>query len=1091
MNRCGAAALLCAMLISSNAFGRQQSAPAPLSGSSTPVGKTPSPDFSAEPFIIEKYSLAARFENDGTGERTLSSRVKVQNDAGVQQLAELIFGYNSASEKIDVHFVRVLHPDGATVTAKPDAIKEMVAPVERDAPAYTDYKEVHITVPALHPGDAIEYEIATHLVTPEAPGQFWFEQNFLDRAIVLDEQLEVNVPQSRAVLIQSADFSNVTAEEIRKARLAPASTAQIDQQNSPFSSKTENGRTIYRWKHKNFTIPNDDPAAGKLPAPKIPDIQFTTFRNWNEVAQWYAALAKGRSTPTPEIRAKAQELAVGRTTSLDKMQALYSYVAKNIRYVSLSFGLGGYQPHTASEVFKNQYGDGQDKYVLLSALLQSVDIPSDPVLIPLLRPLDPAIPSPAQFDHLITAAHNGPDLIWMDSTAEVAPFRLLIPALRHKSALLIQSDGAGKIVETPVDPPFLSTQHVEIDAQVSDLGKLTAKLRYFLRGDNEVALRLAFHRTPQNEWAQLGQTIAALDGIRGNVTSVKPSDPTDTEKPFELDLDYEQPGYLDWARKKTKVPVPLLSLGMPRPPDNPADPIHLGSPLDITTSLKLTLPANFSAQTPVGVSVARDYAEFKSVYGFENHVFTAERILNFKMRELPATRAGDYDAFSRAVESDENQSFIVENSSTSLPGIPATAKPDDLIEAGAAALNSGNPREAIPLLKRAVELDPKTKQGFNDLGLAYLRTRQFTEAEAAFHSQLGVNPSDEHAYNYLGLTLQQQKRFPEAEAAFRRQLDINPLDPVTHAALGALFLEQHKYSEAVPELDKAAVLTPQSAELQVSLGRALLNSGRKEEALKAFQKGIDLGHSSPVIWNSVAYNLADANIELDRAQQYAESAISAIDANLRNLQLAHLSLDDLNQVANIGVYWDTLGWVHFKKGDLDFAEAFVRAAWRLNQQGEAGDHLARIYEKHGQKQDAIRLYAEAIAAPHADPESRARLTLLLGENIKIDELVDRARPRLLQSRTFDAGKLLNQKAEADFFILLAPGTKSAKVEAVKFISGSPDLRPFAENLRTIDFGPVFPDAAPSKIVRRGTLACSTAGACTFTLALPEAVRTVN
>ncbi len=182
--------------------------------------------------------------------------------------------------------------------------------------------------------------------------------------------------------------------------------------------------------------------------------------------------------------------------------------------------------------------------------------------------------------------------------------------MRNKSALLVQSDGDGKIVETPADPPFLSTQHVEIDAQVSDLGKLTAKLRYFLRGDNEVALRLAFRRTPPNEWPQLGQTIAALDGIHGNVTSVKPSDPTDTENPFELDLDYEQPGYLDWAKKKTKVPVPLLSLGMPHSPDNPADPIHLGSPLNITTSLKLTPAGEFHrAQTPVGVSVARDYAD--------------------------------------------------------------------------------------------------------------------------------------------------------------------------------------------------------------------------------------------------------------------------------------------------------------------------------------------------------------------------------------------------------------------------------------------------------------------------------------------------
>jgi hypothetical protein len=75
--------------------------------------------------------------------------------------------------------------------------------------------------------------------------------------------------------------------------------------------------------------------------------------------------------------------------------------------------------------------------------------------------------------------------------------------------------------------------------------------------------------------------------------------------------------------------------------------------------------------------------------------------------------------------------------------------------------------------------------------------------------------------------------------------------------------------------------------------------------------------------------------------------------------------------------------------------------------------------------------------------------------------------------------------------MLAPGTKSASVEAVKFISGSPDLRPLAEKLRTLDFGPVFPDALPSKVVRRGTLTCTTAGACAFTLAPPETVRSLN
>src|SRR6202789_688494 len=191
MNRC-LVALLFTIFSWSNVSAQQQLTPAPApTGEPSKNGQAATTDFSQEPFIIEKYLLSARFENDGTGERTLSSRIKVQSDAGVQLLGELIFGYNTASEKMDVQFVRVLKPDGSAATAKPDAIKEMTAAVERDAPEYTDYKETHVTMPALHPGDIIEYEISTRIITPLAPNQFWFEQNVLDRAIVLDEQLEV------------------------------------------------------------------------------------------------------------------------------------------------------------------------------------------------------------------------------------------------------------------------------------------------------------------------------------------------------------------------------------------------------------------------------------------------------------------------------------------------------------------------------------------------------------------------------------------------------------------------------------------------------------------------------------------------------------------------------------------------------------------------------------------------------------------------------------------------------------------------------------------------------------------------------------
>lgn len=1051
-------------------------------------------DYSQEPYVIEQYSTTARFENDGTSQRDLAVRIRVQSDAGVQQLGELIFGYNSGNEQMEVRTVRVHKPDGTVVNAAPDSIKEMTASVARDAPMYTDYKEKHVTVPSLHARDILEYEIATRTLTSLAPGEFWFAYNFLEDSIVLDERLEIDVPQGRAITVRSPEISLTNGRTDYQLRVKPGSAANPASTKIAFSKSEENGRVIYHWQRANLIHPPEDEKAGKKPQlteAKRPDVELTTFGNWGEVAQWYAKLEKGRIEATPEIRAKTLELIQGRENKLDKMQALYDYVAKNIRYVSLSFGLGRYQPHSAADVFANQYGDCKDKHTLLAAMLQAANIPSDAVLIPFSRDLDTSTPSPSQFDHVITAVHADEGLIWMDSTAEVAPFRLLSAALRNKSALLIPSDGAGRIVETPIDPPFLSTQRVEIDAEVSDLGKLSAKLRYFLRGDNELALRVAFRRTPQTQWKELGQTIAALDGIHGDVTSVKPSDPSDTQNPFELDLEFSQANFLDWSSKKSKVTVPLLMIGMPDISPDASEPIHLGSPLDVTMTLKLKLPSSFTAQAPVAVSIARDYAAFKSSYHFESHTLVAERTLNFKMRELPASRVGDYRAFIRAVESDESQVLLAENSTLGAPEIPNSAEPGELLEAGLAALNSGNLQAAIPLLKRALELDPKNKQGWNDLGLAYLRLGQFDDAGAAFRKQIELNPYDEHVYNYLGFTLQQQQNYTDAAKAFLKQIEVNPIDPIAHASLGALYLEEHKFAEAVPELDKATILSPENAELQVSLGQAYINTGEKEKALAAFEKGVELAQT-PAVWNNVAYNLADHQLELDKAQQYAESAVSATAANLRNVNLSHLSMNDLQAVSNLGIYWDTLGWVHFQKGELEEAERYIRASWLLDQHGEVGDHLAQIDQRRGDKDRAIHMYSLSIGAAHSVPETRARLMALLGPHAKIEDLVSQAKPELTTHRTFSIGKGSGENSEADFLVLLSPGGKDPKVEAVKFVSGNQNLRPFAERLRAVDFGPMFPDAAPARIVRRGTVACSAAtGNCTFTLILPENLRTVN
>jgi tetratricopeptide (TPR) repeat protein len=418
-------------------------------------------------------------------------------------------------------------------------------------------------------------------------------------------------------------------------------------------------------------------------------------------------------------------------------------------------------------------------------------------------------------------------------------------------------------------------------------------------------------------------------------------------------------------------------------------------------------------------------------------------------------------------------------------------KADDLVESAGAAMNSGNLPVAIALLKRATDIDPKNKFAWNNLGRAYFAMHEDEQAIAAFRKQIDVNPYDEFAYNNLGRVYWNERKYDDAVKAFNKQLESNPLDKFSHANLGAMYAEWHKYDLAVPELEKAASLTPDNPDLQVSLGDAYLNLGQDDKALAAFDHAVELA-ATPLVWNNIAYQLSLKKSHLDRAQQYAESSVSATAAALRNVSLDRLTQQELPLVSSLIAYWDTLGWIHFVEGDLSKAEKYVGAAWGLGHHGEVGDHLGQIYEKQGAKDRALRTYALSMNGIRPIPETRTRLASLIGGDAKADAAIARSKDDLEHLSTVDLGKA-TQTGNADFFILLSGGAgATAKVDAVKFVSGDEKLKSYTEALRTADYHVTFPDDTPVKVFRRGTLSCAvTTGKCQFVLTLPDDVRTVD
>ena len=1081
-------AQIIALLLTSSLFfgisGSGISAQTSTGKSQTKEAAKEKPDYSQEAVVVEQLSTAYRFERDGTGQRESTLRVKVQSDAGVQRFGQLVFDYSSANEKLDMDYVRVRKADGTVVNAAVSDIQDLTASVAREAPIYTDLRQKHVTVPGLRPGDVLEYHMVWNIQTPLAQNQFWLEHYFVKKnLIVLDDQLTVNIPAASKVKLKTEPGLEPTVKE-------------------------ESDRRIYLWKHSNLKPTSEeeekekeqtgeDEEQGEDAEEFHPDVQLTTFQSWDEVGQWYANLQKDRILPDEKIKVKAEEVIRGLQSEKDKVRALYEYVAKNFRYVSLSLGQGRYQPHPAAAVMVNQYGDCKDKHTLLAAMLASTGMRAYPVLMNSSRKLDDDIPSPGQFDHVISAIPIGNETLWADTTAEIAPAGLLSPALRNKKALMIPTAGPARLETTPAEPPFLFTEIVTIEGTVDELGKISAHTRMVLRGDSEMYMRIIFRRTPRSKWKDLGPVLSVVGGLPGEITDIKTTDVADLAKPFEIEFNVSRNDFLDWASRKLKIELPFPPMNMSLQTHRKANstkPIEIGPQVDISYRLKLTLPSKYKARLPVPLKVTRDYGEYVADYKLEGQTLTGVRSLRLRQRELPAERLQDYRAFAAATKSDAAQTMSLETEVAGAPAIPDSVKTEDLLQAAEAANTNHNYAVAEQLLKRIVEKEPKHKTVRRHLGFALAEQEKFSEAIEVLREQVKIDPFEDYAYNLLGNVYWEQEDYTRAEEAYRKQIEVTPLHQQAHSGLAQMLVEAGKYKEAIPELERAISLNPELETLQVSLGHAYLNLGETPKAMAAFEEAVKLDRS-PGTLNDVAYFLADKGVQLDKAQQYAESAVTSVANDLRNVETANLRMDDLYNVASLAAYWDTLGWVHFQKGDLDAAEKYIRAAWAVQQNGEVAHHMGMIAEKRGKKDEALRMYAQGSLVFPPAPLAGERM-LKLAPAASVEKLLVVAKAELRDHNVLNLGQLvpaLKVPADAEFYIILAPGPAlAAQVLDVKFIKGDESLKPLATQLKAIKYQLVFPDNSPTKIIRRGALLClPKPGGCSLTMIGPDLITKVD
>ena len=615
------------------------------------------------PFQIQLLDTKIRFEANGDSRKEVHTIVKIINILGVQQFGRISFDYNRSFQNVEIPLVRVSHVNGGTSEVLPSAATDAPTAAANPYAAYHDVRTKSVRILGLQEGDTVEYRVITTTKNAPLAPDFWLEHTFDRSGQVLEEHYELDLPGSRRI-------------DLRVSSSAEANTKEK-------SGSGESEREIYRWTRKYETPKDGEKSEDAAQVePTRSDVGLSTV-TWNELAGRLAEqMMPGAKTigpndsaeearkellrrpeVAPAIKEKTLELTRESKSDVEKLSAIYDFVATKITTVDTPLGARGFRSRSADDVLNSGYGDGEEKYVLIAAMAAAVGQRADPVLTGYCD--EAALATPAGFKHLVVRGATKEGEYWLDPAVEVAPFGMISPT-PAKCGLLLRRDltqtGSTESawVKLPTEPPFPSTQRVTVDAELSDKGQLSAKVKYVVRGENELLLRVAFHQTPKEKWKDVAGLLSLSDGFRGQVSKVEASDPEATKEPFTVEYELTQLNFVDWKKAPVRIPALLPQIGLPDPPAAGATtPIQLGTPLDVQTSMTLHVPVGTEIQTPVATAVTRDYASFSSKYtGSQNEVVATRRI-TFVKREIPADRAQDYNAFLHAVQNDVAQRIVL------------------------------------------------------------------------------------------------------------------------------------------------------------------------------------------------------------------------------------------------------------------------------------------------------------------------------------------------------------------------------------------------------------------------------------------------
>lgn len=234
---------------------------------------------------------------------------------------------------------------------------------------------------------------------------------------------------------------------------------------------------------------------------------------------------------------------------------------------------------------------------------------------------------------------------------------------------------------------------------------------------------------------------------------------------------------------------------------------------------------------------------------------------------------------------------------------------------------------AIDAFQQALNKKPDAVEPLNELVKTYMALKEPDKAMAKLQQTIKQIPDHMHAYYAIGEILRSEQKFNDAKIAYNKVIDLKPNWFAPYRSIAIIENAQNNKNDAINILLKGLEKTNGALELTIDLARIYHKNGEHAKVIELYENSYKAHPDVLIVANNLASylsNYSQSATDLDKALKITEPFLKT----------------------NNPALLDTVGWIYYKKGNLDQAKENLFKAAELEPRAvQIQFHLGMLYYK--------------------------------------------------------------------------------------------------------------------------------------------------